>query len=228
MARVTRLLLLVSIAAALGMTFVGCTPSSYKLATSCSPEAAGSISPSSGSYDKGVEVDVTATPVAGYSFDHWGGSASGTSATVRLTMDDDKRLTAYFTKLPADEEAVRKAAQESLTYQKFKQWDKDWTMLHPDSQALFKSKEEYVSICRDWEWVLSIKSFTVGDVEIIPEWSFVGDSFSIGTGKTYSNVAEIRITLVYSEASGDREDSRTMHSVKYGGNWVFFAARPNT
>jgi len=98
MARVSRLLLLVSIAAAMAMTFVGCAPSSFKLSVSCSPEAAGSVDPSRGTYDKGVEVDVTATPSAGYRFDHWEGGASGQSPTVLLTMDSTKTLTAYFTK----------------------------------------------------------------------------------------------------------------------------------
>jgi len=98
MARVSRLLLLVSIAAVLAMTFVGCAPSSFKLSATCSPEAAGGVDPSSGTYDKGVEVDVTATPAAGYRFDHWEGGASGQSPTVQLTMDSSKNLTAYFTK----------------------------------------------------------------------------------------------------------------------------------
>jgi len=98
MARVSRFLLIISIAAVLAMTFVGCAPSSFKLSASCSPEAAGSVDPSSGTYDKGVEVDVTATPAAGYRFDHWEGGASGQSPTVQLTMDSTKRLTAYFTK----------------------------------------------------------------------------------------------------------------------------------
>jgi hypothetical protein len=206
------------------MTFIACNPSEYTLSTSSNPDAGGTINPASGTYDKGVEVEVTATPSAGYSFDHWGGSASGTSAIVRLTMNDDKRLTAYFTKLPADEEAAKQAIQQFLTFEKFKQWDNQWSMLHPDSQALFQNKEEFVSINRSWEWAYSIKSFTIVDVEIIPEWSCPSeDSFQTGTGKTYSNVAEARITIIY---SGDQEDSRTFHSVKYGGQWVFFAGRP--
>ena len=224
MARFSRLLLLVTIAAALGMTFVECAPSSYKLSMSCSPDAGGTVSPSSGTHDKGVSVDVTATPAAGYSFDHWEGSASGTSATVSLTMNGDKRLTAYFTRLPTDQQAIREATQEYLNYCKFKQWDKVWTMLHPDCHALYESKEEYVSICEDWEWAYSMKSFTIGGIEIIPEWSCLSDRFQIGTGKTYSNVAEVRITVIL---SGDQEDSTTIHSVKYGGQWVFFSGRPN-
>ena len=98
MARIGRLLLLVSITTVLVMTLIGCAPSSFKLTATCSPEAAGTINPSSGTYDKGVAVEVTASPATGYRFDHWEGSASGQSSTVSLTMDSTKKLTAFFTK----------------------------------------------------------------------------------------------------------------------------------
>ena len=92
--------LFVSLLALLAMTFTACAPSNYKLSTSCSPDAGGSISPASGTYDKGVAVNVTATPSSGYTFDHWGGSASGTTSTITITMDSDKSLIAYFKELP--------------------------------------------------------------------------------------------------------------------------------
>jgi hypothetical protein len=99
MQRVGRLLLVVSVIALVAISLVSCAPSNYKLSTSSSPIAGGSISPASGTYDKNVGVDVTATPASGYRFDHWEGSASGTSPTVHLVMDSKKNLTAYFTKI---------------------------------------------------------------------------------------------------------------------------------
>jgi len=66
------------------------------LTTNVSPLGAGSVSPSGGEYDSGVTVTLTATPVNGYTFDYWAGSASGTSPTVTITMDSDKSLTAHF------------------------------------------------------------------------------------------------------------------------------------
>jgi uncharacterized repeat protein (TIGR02543 family) len=50
-------------------------------------------------YDKGSSVTVTATPASGWSFDHWSGDTSGTSATVTITMDSNKSLTANFSKI---------------------------------------------------------------------------------------------------------------------------------
>jgi Leucine-rich repeat (LRR) protein len=98
MERANRWLLLAAVIALVATAFISCAPSSYKLSTSCKPEAGGSVSPSGGTYDKGLTVDVTATPATGYRFDHWEGSASGESPELRLTMDKNKKLTAYFTK----------------------------------------------------------------------------------------------------------------------------------
>jgi len=74
------------------------TPSveTYALTTNVSPSEAGSISPSGGKYDSGVQVTLTASPANGYTFDHWSGSASGTTSTITITMDSDKSLTANF------------------------------------------------------------------------------------------------------------------------------------
>ena len=68
----------------------------YTLSASINPTQAGSVSPSSGEYDPGAQVTLTASPSSGYSFDYWSGSASGTASTVTLTMDSDKSLTANF------------------------------------------------------------------------------------------------------------------------------------
>lgn len=60
----------------------------------------GTTSPSPGryTYDGGQRVTITATPSSGYSFDHWGGDASGTSPSVTITVDRNKSVTAYFIK----------------------------------------------------------------------------------------------------------------------------------
>jgi len=73
---------------------------SYNLSASVSPSGSGSISPSSGTYEAGSAVTVTAQPSSDYVFDHWSGDASGTSPTMTITMDSDKSVTAYFTYSP--------------------------------------------------------------------------------------------------------------------------------
>jgi len=94
---IRRLLWLVTVMALLGMAFSACGHPPT-LSTSCIPAGSGTINPSSGTYDKGVEVDITASPATGYRFDHWEGAASGTSSTVTLVMDGNRNPKAYFTK----------------------------------------------------------------------------------------------------------------------------------
>ena len=73
-----------------------CEPILYTLAINISPSGAGSVSPSGGEYESGMQVTLTATPASGYTFDYWSGSASGTTSTITITMDLDKSLTAHF------------------------------------------------------------------------------------------------------------------------------------
>ena len=61
-------------------------------------EGQGTTSPAEGThtYDDGEEVTVTATAASGWKFVEWTGDASGTSATITVTMDQDKSITAVF------------------------------------------------------------------------------------------------------------------------------------
>ena len=58
----------------------------------------GTTSPSPGShtYDDDEVVTVIATPSRDWSFAQWAGDTSGSSSTVRITMDWDKRIIACF------------------------------------------------------------------------------------------------------------------------------------
>jgi len=71
---------------------------SYTLTTNVSPEGAGTIDPSAGvhSYSAGSVVNITASPAAGYTFDHWSGACTG-SGTCQVTMDASKSVSAVFT-----------------------------------------------------------------------------------------------------------------------------------
>ena len=71
----------------------------YTLSTSVSPAGSGYIIPSSGVYDDGEWVTITAYAYSGYEFDHWGGDASGTSRSITITMDGNKSIIAYFTEI---------------------------------------------------------------------------------------------------------------------------------
>lgn len=70
----------------------------YDLTTAVDPTGSGTISPAAGThtYGEGTVVAVTATPGAGYTFDHWEGDCSG-AAVCSVTMDGARSVTAVFT-----------------------------------------------------------------------------------------------------------------------------------
>jgi len=69
----------------------------YQLTMAVDPIGSGMTNPAVGvhTYIAGTVVNVTATPAAGYVFDHWSGACSGTGA-CSVTMDADKTVTAHF------------------------------------------------------------------------------------------------------------------------------------
>lgn len=123
-----------------------------------------------------------------------------------------------------DIENIKEAAQVYLNYEKSKQWDAMWSTLHPDSQALFGSKDEFIQQKQREEndnGEVSLKSFAIVNIEIIPQWTFASEGNLIGTDKTYSNVAQIQVLLTYSTPLKDEERSWIMHSVNYNSKWTF-------
>jgi len=72
------------------------TVTMYTLTTSISPSGAGSVSPSTGQYEEGSQVTLTATPANGYTFYSWSGDALGSLPTIAVTIDSNKSLAAHF------------------------------------------------------------------------------------------------------------------------------------
>jgi uncharacterized repeat protein (TIGR02543 family) len=72
----------------------------YTLTATANPANGGTISPASGTYLAGSQIQVTATPNANYTFATWSGDATGANPTITITMDADKTLTANFTYTP--------------------------------------------------------------------------------------------------------------------------------
>ena len=140
-----------------------------------------------------------------------------------------------------DTKDIREAVQSYLTYEKSKQWDNTWSMLHPDSQALFSSKDEFIQQEEKDNAEGSLKSFSIVDIGIIPQWTFASEATFVGTNKTYSNVAEIQVILVYpaEPTSPEPQDGEPkvqepkdkqlyvkMRSINYGGKWRFLLSKP--
>ncbi|MFO8132863.1 MAG: hypothetical protein R6U10_02860 [Thermoplasmatota archaeon] len=70
---------------------------SHVLRVHVQPPNSGTVTPGGGSYPAGETVTLHAHPAQGYTFSHWTGDATGSSATTRVTMDNDISATAYFT-----------------------------------------------------------------------------------------------------------------------------------
>ena len=74
-------------------------PIQYQLSTQVSPEGSGSISPISGMYNKGVEVEITAQSNDEYTFKNWTGDAGGNENPMKIVMTEDKLITAVFERI---------------------------------------------------------------------------------------------------------------------------------
>ena len=78
-------------------------PVTYELTMAVDPAGGGTTNPAVGvhPYEEGAVVTISATPNAGYEFDHWTGDvADPNSASTTVTMDGDKTVTAHFVLLP--------------------------------------------------------------------------------------------------------------------------------
>ena len=71
-------------------------PQYYQLTIRTSGGGNTNPSPGAHEYKKGSRVTITADPDPACEFDHWSGDASGTSSSTTITMDEDKRVYAYF------------------------------------------------------------------------------------------------------------------------------------
>lgn len=59
----------------------------------------GSVDPDSGSFIRGTEIELTATPDTGWSFSHWTGDIESQANPVILTMSADRSVTAHFVQI---------------------------------------------------------------------------------------------------------------------------------
>jgi uncharacterized protein (TIGR02145 family)/uncharacterized repeat protein (TIGR02543 family) len=73
-------------------------PDLYTLSVIKSPETGGTVfkSPDKEQYEKGESVMIIATPESDYRFTGWSGASSSANASVTITMDGNKNLTANF------------------------------------------------------------------------------------------------------------------------------------
>lgn len=89
------------ILAAVFLSAVACstksTPS-YQLTTSSTPAEGGTVSPASGEFDEGDEIQVQAIANENWVFDGWEGDQTGSQNPMTVSMNADKNISARFVK----------------------------------------------------------------------------------------------------------------------------------
>lgn len=80
-------------------TFTQIPVTTYALTTTINGQ--GSVNPSSGTYEAGTSVSMTATAASGWQFDNWSGGSTSNPATV--VMDANKNITANFSQIVIDQ-----------------------------------------------------------------------------------------------------------------------------
>ena len=84
------------------MLLVLCTeddPIEFRLTTNCVPEKTGAVSPESGMFTEGAEIQLKATANPEYIFKNWEGDALGYENPMTITMTKNKAITAVFEKV---------------------------------------------------------------------------------------------------------------------------------
>jgi hypothetical protein len=79
----------------------------WSLSATCDPEGSGSINPSSGTYDDGAKLTLATVANFPYAFDHWGGTDNDNANPTSVTLNTDKSVTAYFTKLSPGTQQIK-------------------------------------------------------------------------------------------------------------------------
>lgn len=74
-------------------------PIEFRLTTNCVPEKTGTVSPESGMFTEGSEIELKATANPEYIFKHWEGDAVGDENPLKITMTKNKAITAVFEKV---------------------------------------------------------------------------------------------------------------------------------
>jgi hypothetical protein len=89
-------------------------PISYSLSTVRSPPEGGSISPAAGQYESGEQVILTAVPSLGWAFDRWSGTNNNSNNPSSVTMDSDKKVTAYFVVKDTDGDGLSDIEEQQI------------------------------------------------------------------------------------------------------------------
>jgi len=174
----------------------------YTLSVSINPSQAGSVSPSGGEYESGVQVTLTANPASGYTFDYWYGAASGSSNTVTITMNSDKTITAYFEPLD-DSQGTKDLPPGSISWSEAKYHiGERTTVCGPVVDATWASgsngKPTFLNLGKPYpdpdRFTVVIWIQNRGNFPQAPEDYYLGKTICVtGLITEYSGIAEIEV-----------------------------------
>lgn len=92
------------------LTYLGCSkdddPLQFSLTVTVAPLNSGTVSPSSGIFDDGEQISISAIPAEGYDFLKWSGAATGDSNPLVLSISSDTRIIAEFALVDSDGDGV--------------------------------------------------------------------------------------------------------------------------
>ncbi|MBT8308110.1 MAG: thrombospondin type 3 repeat-containing protein, partial [Maribacter sp.] len=92
------------------LTYLGCSkdddPEQFSFTVTITPVNSGTVNHSSGIYDEGKQISITAVPAEGYNFHKWSGDATGDANPLVMTMSSNTRIIAEFTLVDADLDGV--------------------------------------------------------------------------------------------------------------------------
>ena len=77
----------------------GAIPEKYALTVNVNGSGRVTLDPEGGVYNAGTVVTLTAIPDSGWQFDSWAGDADGSQKSVDIVMNEDKTVTAIFTRI---------------------------------------------------------------------------------------------------------------------------------
>jgi hypothetical protein len=147
----------------------------HTLTINISPLGTGSVFPSSGEYESGVQVTLTASPASGYTFEYWSGSVSGTTSTITITMDSDKSVTAHFMQVLFSDDFSDESSGW-VTYDYYDGWvaylngHLDITDYEAYMAALYSESQHYFT-----DFILEVETWLVGGTD--NNWQEVGCRF---------------------------------------------------
>ena len=98
------------------LVYLGCSkdedPVQFSLTVTVTPINSGTVSPSSGIFDDGKEITISATPAEGYDFLKWSGNATGDSNPIQLTVSSDTKIIAEFALQDSDGDGIGDALDQ--------------------------------------------------------------------------------------------------------------------